>query len=423
MSPFSSHGGSDAGGTMKPGRPQGHIAMLRIRRVFSIVAIIGAAAVLRADFTPSGLLEIHYINVGQGGGTLIIGPDGTRLLYDFGNVGRGDAIVAYLRDTLHLDAEQGVHFTILSHRDQDHYGGFVDLIKAGYEVHTANFDSGSTKPATARMRSLWLGPALTTEAGAVLTVPVGLRIPLGDGAEARVIAANGKIHRRGRNGLPSARDENDRSISVYVKYKDFDFLLDGDLGAGPEASACSDHQTGQANFQGPVAQALIDLGWMSAARGVDILHIAHHGSESSTSSAYYNLTKPEVGLISVGLNQGTFRHPREDVTTKVLLGPGRPACVTAPPLVALFQTESGKAGSSTTGSTSFRGLPIGDIRVMTDGMSDYQVSGTGRVRDGVACANPAAGFWRFALDEQTATPFEQVNRKCKVSTTSCECKP
>lgn len=27
-------------------------------------------------------LEIHYINVGQGGSTLIIGPDGTTILYD-----------------------------------------------------------------------------------------------------------------------------------------------------------------------------------------------------------------------------------------------------------------------------------------------------------------------------------------------------
>ena len=391
------------------------------RLAFCVAALLGATGVLRADFTPSGNLEIHYINVGQGGATLIIGPDGTRLLFDFGNVGRGGAIVRYLRDIVKLSPEDGIHFAIVSHRDVDHYGGYGDVREAGYDVLSANFDSGSTKPSTPLMSSVWLDPASTTTAGAVRPIPLGLRIALGNGAEARVIAANGKIHRRDPKSLPFARDENDRSISIYVKYKDFDYLLDGDLGGGPEGADCTDHQTGQKNFQGPVAQALIDLGWMDAARGVDVLHIAHHGSESSTSSNYYNLTKPEVGLISVGLNQRQFLHPREDVTTKVLLGPGRPRCVTAPPLAALFQTESGKAGTSDTGSTSFRGLPVGDIRVVTDGVTDYRISGTGRVGAGGKCANPAAGVWRFSLDEQNITAPQEVNGKCKVTSASCTC--
>jgi hypothetical protein len=92
---------------------------------------------------------------------------------------------------------------------------------------------------------------------------------------------------------------------------------------------------------------------MSSERGVDAMHIAHHGSESSTSGAYYNLMKPEVVLISVGLNQGTFLHPREDVVNKVLLTTKRSDCVKAPPLKALFQTEDGIKGCSSTGCTSF----------------------------------------------------------------------
>jgi len=56
---------------------------------------------------------------------------------------------------------------------------------------------------------------------------------------------------------------------------------------------------------------------MSEKYGVDLLQIAHHGNESSTSAAYYNIMKPEVGLISVGKNQGSFHHPREDVVDRV----------------------------------------------------------------------------------------------------------
>lgn len=46
---------------------------------------------------PSGLLEIHQINVQQGGSTLIIGPDGTRVLMDGGNNGDGSTIVSYMQ--------------------------------------------------------------------------------------------------------------------------------------------------------------------------------------------------------------------------------------------------------------------------------------------------------------------------------------
>jgi beta-lactamase superfamily II metal-dependent hydrolase len=394
------------------------------RHFFGLIVALVVATPLafHAAFHPSGLLEIHYINVGQGGSTLIIGPDGTRILYDFGNQGRGKAIAEYLRDVIGLQPRDGIHFTIVSHRDIDHYGGYIDVINAGYDITVANFDSGSDRTPTAKMQRLWLDPASTTTAGAILRIPVGLRIPLGAGAEARVVAANGRIYGKAKGDLPFARDENDRSIALYVKYDKFDYLIDGDLGAGPEPADCTDRQTTQRNFQGPVAQALIDLGWMNPERGVDVLHIAHHGSESSTSSVYFDKMRPEVALISVGLNQRTFRHPRKDVVSKVLLGPTRPSCVTAPSVLALFQTENGVEGKSATGETSFLGLPIGDIKLTTDGTSNYRISGTGRVRDGVACPNPPGGEWIFSFDEAPGTPPAHVNSKCQVSPTACVCE-
>ena len=104
---------------------------------------------------PSGKLEVHYINVGQGGSTLIIGPDGTRILYDFGNV-RGDRdIVPYLRDKVGLAPQQGLQFTIVSHRDTDHYVGYREVIEAGYDIIVANYDSGSSKTSL-KIRKRWL---------------------------------------------------------------------------------------------------------------------------------------------------------------------------------------------------------------------------------------------------------------------------
>lgn len=370
-------------------------------------------------FEASGLLEIHYINIGQGGSTLIIGPDGTLVLYDFGNVGRGTAIADYLKKVVKLDSDEDkIDFTFVSHRDADHYGGFVDVTESGYDVLVANFDSGSDKRATNHMSRAWLDPASNTTAGTVLAVPVGLRIPLGDGAEIRVIAANGRVFKSGEN-LPFARNENDRSISLYIKYKNFDYILDGDLGAGKDT--CSDRDTDQRDFQSPIARILVDLG-MSKSLGVDVLHIAHHGSESSTSSEYFNLLRPEVGLISVGLNQRNFLHPRVDVVEGILIGSNRKQCVEAPQLQALFQTDIGKPGTSSTGSTSFLGMPIGDIKLTTNGELEYRVSGSGRTEGDESCRPVGNDAWIFSIDDiATSPPNKSVNQTCLEDQATCGC--
>jgi beta-lactamase superfamily II metal-dependent hydrolase len=389
-------------------------------RYVALVCGLLIAPLAWAEFSPSGRLELHYINVGQGGGTLIIGPDGTRILYDFGNVGAGESIVRYLGQ-IGIAPSDGVDYSIVSHRDKDHYGGYGEVIRAGYDVAIANFDSGSEKEASRAMRNVWLDRAKETTAGAVQAIPVGLRIAVGDGAEIRVVAANGRIFRRKKgDALPSRRNENDRSVVLFVKYKNFDYVLDGDLGAGQEA--CTAHQTTQKNYQGPVAQALVDLGWISTERGVDVLHIAHHGSESSTSASYYNMMKPEVGLISVGVKQpSNFFHPRVDVTDLVLLGPTRPGCVVAPALQALFQTEGGRPGGTPNGSTSFTGIPLGDIRLTTDGATGFEISGTGHTINNVSCRNPSSGRWVYTLDEDSTGRPPPLNLSCIITAVSCVC--
>lgn len=345
-------------------------------------------------FEPSGELEIHYINVGQGGSTLIIGPNGTRILYDFGNYDGNRDIVPYLRDVLGLVPEEGLHYAIVSHRDKDHYTGYKGVVDAGYNVIVANYGSGSAKPASPTMQSNWLDPANDTTAGAVRPIPVGLTISLGDGAEAMVIAASGRIY--GDQEPIEVSDENDHSVVLFVRYGAFQYLLDGDLGGGAEE--CTHHQTGQRDVQTHVAEALLRLGLISAEDGVDVLHIAHHGSESSTPARYYNLMRPEVGLISVGLRNKTYMHPRADVVDNVLLADNPNDCVEAPPLMHLFQTEDGEDGCRATGCTSNAGLSIGDIVVTTDGRTGYSIRGDGRVYGGDA-EMPPGKIWAMPFDE------------------------
>ena len=103
-------------------------------------------------------LAIHYINVGQGASTFIRGPDGTTLLYDFGDSGDGPKIIAYLARE-GISSGGAIDYAVLSHRHQDHYFGYKDLIDADIDVRVANYDSRSEPPTTPGVRDRWWTPA------------------------------------------------------------------------------------------------------------------------------------------------------------------------------------------------------------------------------------------------------------------------
>lgn len=355
----------------------------KITSVLSIPAFLISLIVMlmplntQAAFEPSGKLEIRYINVGQGGSTLIIGPDGTRVLYDFGRVAGKKWIVPYLKDRLKLAPEQGFHYSIVSHRDADHFVGYRGVVNAGYDFLVANYGPGSPKFGPS-MNKNWLMIADKTTAGPVRPIPVGLSIALGDGATLNVIAANGSVYledkavRDARKEI--LRDENDRSVALFIRYGKFTYILDGDLGGGRES--CTGHKEHQIDVQTPVAEALFRLNLLEENETIDVMHVAHHGSPTSTPARYFNRVSPKVALISVGPKQSNFKHPRDTVVDRILIGENRADCLTAPPVDHVLQTDLGKAGTSSQGSTSFTGTVIGDIELITDGITNYTIRGS-----------------------------------------------
>src|SRR5688572_14254691 len=92
----------------------------------------------------SGLLEIHQINVGWGSSVLVIGPDGTSVLLEAGDTGKGTArVVPYLQSQGLLPAS-GLDYTVVGHQHCDHMGGLDEVVSAGYDVGAGNFYNGSS---------------------------------------------------------------------------------------------------------------------------------------------------------------------------------------------------------------------------------------------------------------------------------------
>ena len=355
----------------------------------AVVWLLSAAAALAQQ------LEIHYINVGWGGSVLIKGPDGTTVLMEAGNTGKGTAyVVPYLKAS-GIQPANGLDYTIAGHQHCDHIGGLDEVIAAGYNVRVKNYYNGSTYSSSCV--SEWSASAATTTAGGLAVPAVGTQIPLGNGARLTVVAVNGRII---GGGTVAVSDENDRSIAVLVQYGGFDYLWASDLGGGTIDQACTGRFTSsQTDVETSVIRAISPGGAfpLISAGGIDLLHVNHHGSESSTNMNYMNLAQPAVAIIGVGDGESVgWDLPRVDVVEHVLLAQAV-SCITAPPAYVLQSEEGNPAGTL----TSFAGFNVGDIKVTTDGATGFTVSANGNVHQGLNELASSGLPRTFALDDVT----------------------
>lgn len=320
-------------------------------------------------------LTIHYINVGQGGATLIEGPNAT-ILYDFGGRKGDQLLVPYLKN-LGYGATKPIQYSILSHRHKDHHYGYKDLINAEIDISVANYTL-SEEINGVQITAQYATPALKTTAGKVRSIPVGLVIALGNNVEVYVVASDGRLM---DGSKVAVSNENDRSVVLFVNYKNFQYLIDGDLGGGKEQ--CSNRVTEQEDVQSKVADVLLAKQLISEEEGVDVLHISHHGSESSTSSSYIDKMKPEWAIISVGAPNKRYLHPRKSVVENVLLGKNADQCNQKHILKAenILQTDEGDLCSNNSPHcTSVAGQVMGDVVISTDGNS-ITIEGSGLTRN------------------------------------------
>src|SRR5262249_57234503 len=121
-------------------------------------------------------LEIHYINVSWGGAVLVRGPNGTTVLMEAGNTGKGTGFVVPYLQSVGIQPANGLDYTIAGHQHCDHIGGLDEVVQAGYNVHIKNYYNGSSTTSTCVTG--WNSAAATTTAGAPRCPPPRNLIPL-----------------------------------------------------------------------------------------------------------------------------------------------------------------------------------------------------------------------------------------------------
>ncbi|HEV7571342.1 MAG TPA: Ig-like domain-containing protein, partial [Thermoanaerobaculia bacterium] len=289
-----------------------------------------------------------------------------------GNTGMGTSYVVPYLKSIGIQPASGLDYMIGGHQHCDHIGGLDEVINAGYNVHIKQYYNGSSYSSSCATQ--WSTAAATTTAGAPIAMPVGTVIDLGSGAKITCVARNGSII---GGGSVAVTDENDRSIALLIKYGGFDYIWASDMGGGPDA--CTGRGTTQLDVESSVINAISPGGAhpLITAGGIDLMHVNHHGSESSSNPTYFNKIKPAVAIIGVGAGESTgWDLPRIKSVDSVLLGSS--GCTTAPPAYVL-QTEEGNPGAT---NMSHSGFCVGNIKVTTDGISIFTVSADGGVHQG-----------------------------------------
>jgi beta-lactamase superfamily II metal-dependent hydrolase len=306
-----------------------------------------------AELQPDRLLEVNFVDIGQGDGAFIVTPDDRFLLLD---AGESDNMLRFLtwRFNLRAHPDRVITFrrAVISHPDQDHYKGFAGLFKSTQ----FRFDSVYHCGLVERAGSPLLGPRVPHAGRQYLTsiidthqamqqfladpqnvgtrqYPKMLKDALDSGrvAEMRTLSApDGHLpgFEPGQplviqvlapvpetvNGQPAYRwfngdgpTKNGHSVVLRFVYNNVSVLLGGDLNV-PAENYLLAHATGMDPANPATHDALVTAA--QATFRSDIAKACHHGSADFT-DLFLRAVDALATVISSGDNE-SHAHPRPD---------------------------------------------------------------------------------------------------------------
>lgn len=217
--------------------------------------------------TSDGLMEVHFIDVGQGDATLIKCGEYS-MLVDAGDDSKGTMIQNYL-------TKQGVtrlDYLILTHPDADHIGGApVIITKFDIDkVFLSNYEKDNKT-------YLKLIQALDNKNISYSTPAVGSVYDLGN-ASFTILGP-----------CASYSNPNDSSIALLLQNGKNRFLFTGDA---------------EENAEIDMTQTGIDI-------SADVYQVGHHGSSSSSSKAFMEEVAPAYAVISCA-EDNSYGHPHAE---------------------------------------------------------------------------------------------------------------
>jgi competence protein ComEC len=211
-------------------------------------------------------LQVHYIDVGQADSILIRVPteNGTKnMLIDAGTEGSSsDKIVTDYLNSLGIDT---LTYMIITHPHEDHASAAKEVIEA---VNIENL----IFPECEATQKFWLGMLEAMDAKNLEYIPskMGDTYQIGD-ASFEILGPVDDL---------KIVETNDYSVVIRLDYGENKFLFTGDAEDSSE-------------------EAMLEV-WPASKFDCDVLKVGHHGSESSTTSAFLAAADPSLAIIMCG---------------------------------------------------------------------------------------------------------------------------
>lgn len=221
--------------------------------------------------TVDGILQVHYIDVGQGDSILLMQGEHSMLI-DAGDNSCGTRVQSYLQ----ANNISTLDYVIGTHPDSDHIGG-LDVIIYKFDCdHIFMPDcSKDTKTYEDVISS-------AKEKSYQITAPVaGDTFLLGDAQVTVLSPASDDDY---------GQDANNNSIAVKVTFGENSFLFTGDC---------------EEEAENRMLQRGYDL-------SADVMKAGHHGSDTSNTREFLEAVSPQYFVISCG-EENEYGHPRAEV--------------------------------------------------------------------------------------------------------------
>lgn len=249
----------------------------RLVTAYVVAALVGWP--LAVSLPGRGTLEIYAMDVGQGDAVGLRTPGGRWIVVDAGPPADGPAEAHPVVRALRGRGVRRLEMLILTHPDADHFGGAVAVLES--------FTLGGV-----------LDPLLAAPKRSyaeVLEVARSRQVPWSAARSGERWTLDGVVFTVLHPSETASMDPgeaNDASVVLLVEWKGFKALLTGDADAEIERAVAQD------------------------AGDVDVLKVAHHGSETSTDPELLRIVDPELAVISVG-RRNRYGHPAPGVVARL----------------------------------------------------------------------------------------------------------